>query len=48
MLNQDVANGAGTAAFGGAVSPALTPGTVFRWLKFYITDGSVIYIPCWK
>jgi len=47
LIAGDVANGVGVAALG-STSPAITPGTVYRWLRMYISDGSVVYIPCWK
>lgn len=48
IMNLDVANGTGAAGFGTNTSPALIPGTVYRWLRLYLADGTVVYVPCWK
>ena len=43
----NVATGAGTAALG-ANSPAVTPGAPYTWFKMLSSDGSTVYVPCWK
>lgn len=42
------AAGGGTAAFGVANCPAVTPTSVHQWIKIRAPDGSVAYMPCWK
>lgn len=39
--------GAGVPAFSNN-SPAVTPGSVYTWLKFQSADGSNVFVPCWK
>lgn len=39
--------GAGTPAFSNN-SPAVTPGTIYTWLKLMAGDGSTIFVPAWK
>lgn len=39
--------GAGSALLG-ANSPAATLTAPYKWIKFTTSDGSTVYIPCWK
>jgi hypothetical protein len=41
-------SGAGSPSGLGALCPAATPTTPYTWLKFYSSDGSVVYVPAWK
>jgi hypothetical protein len=47
-IKQWVGNGSGQAAFGTNLSPALTPGSTYGWLKWVLDDGSTVYVPVWK
>lgn len=39
--------GGGSAALG-ANCPAVTATAPYTWLKFITSDGSTVYVPCWK
>ena len=39
--------GAGSAALG-ANSPAITNTAPYTWIKMMSSDGSTVYVPCWK
>ncbi len=39
--------GAGSAALG-SNCPAVTPGAPYKWIQMLLSDGSTVYVPCWK
>jgi hypothetical protein len=40
--------GAGSATIGAANCPATTVGSVYKWVKTVLSDGTVGYVPVWK
>lgn len=47
LASLDSTTGAGTPTFSNN-SPAVTPGTIYTWLKMTSSDGSTVYVPAWK
>ena len=48
LVSANESTGSGTATIGAANCPAVTPSAIYKWLFIKLSDGSSVYIPCWK